>query len=161
MTSQRKSMMRLAGWLGAAAVFSLACGGPGATVDPGPTQSVAFYFAGTESTGNLHFHVHWVQSKHNITLLSPCVPQDTCNITAFSEQGRTELGISGPLPINLASGSGTFADPGITFTITTSNGKTFTFTGNVATSGDQVQMSGTISGPTHPASSLVLDKTAF
>jgi hypothetical protein len=31
----------------------------------------------------------------------------------------------------------------------------------VATSGSQVQMIGTFSGPTHPASRLVLDKTAF
>ena len=147
-------------WICAAIALSVACGGP-AVVDPGPTQSVQFYFAGTDGSGALHVHVHWVQSKHNITLLSPCVPSDTCNITAFSPKGFEELDITTPLPVALASGSGTFTDPGITFTITTTNGKTFTFTGTVATSGSQVQMVGTLSGPTHPASSLQLDKTAF
>jgi hypothetical protein len=149
-----------AGLIVMAMAFSAGCGGP-ATVDPGPTQSVEYYFSGTEDSGALHVHVHWVQSKHNITLLSPCVPSDTCNITAYSAKGFEELDISTPLPVALSSGSGTFADPGITFTITTTNGKTFTYAGTVATSGSQVQMIGTFSGATHPASRLVLDKTAF
>jgi len=147
-------------WIWAAVALSAGCGGP-QTLDPDPTQSVEYYFAGTEGSGDLHVHVHWVQSKHNIMLLSPCVPSDTCNITAYSAKGFQELDISTPLPVALSSGSGTFADPGITFTITTTNGKTFTFTGTVATSGSQVQMIGTFSGPTHPASPLQLDKTAF
>ena len=147
-------------WIFATAALLIGCGGP-ATLDPDPTQSVEYYFAGTEDSGDLHVHVHWVQSKHNITLLSPCVPSDTCNVTAYSPKGFQELDISTPLPVALASGSGTFGDPEITFTITTTNGKTFTFTGMVATSGSQVQMIGTFSGPTHPASRLVLDKTAF
>ena len=137
---------------------SIACGGP-AIIDPGPTQSVEYYFAGTDATGALHVHVRWVQSKHNLTLLSPCVPQDQCDIYAFNGTGVTELGLTQPpFVVNLASGSGTLADPGITFTVTTVNGKTFTFTGTVATSGTQVQMTGTLSGPTHPASQLVLDR---
>jgi len=147
-------------WIFATVALLVGCGGP-ATLDPDPTQSVEYYFAGTEDSGALHVHVHWVQSKHNITLLSPCVPSDTCNVTAYSPKGFQELDISTPLPVALASGSGTFGDPEITFTITTTNGKTFTFTGMVATSGSQVQMIGTFSGPTHPASRLVLDKTAF
>ena len=147
-------------WIWAAVLLSAGCGGP-ATLNPDPTQSVAYYFAGTEDSGDLHIHVHWVQSKRNLTLLSPCVPSDTCNITAYSAKGFQELDISTPLPVALASGSGTFNDPGITFTITTTNGKTFTYTGTVATSGSQVQMIGTFTGPTHPASRLVLDKTAF
>jgi hypothetical protein len=57
--------------------------------------------------------------------------------------------------VDIASGSGTFADPGITFSVTTVNGKTFTFTGTVTQS---QQMVGTISGATHPASSLQLDR---
>jgi hypothetical protein len=140
--------------------LSAGCGGP-ATLDPDPTQSVAYYFSGSEDSGDLHVHVHWVQSKHNITQLSPCVPSDTCNITALSAKGLQELDIPGPLPVALASGSGTFSDPEISFTITTTSGKTFTYTGNVATSGSQVQMIGTFSGATHPASRLVLEKTAF
>lgn len=143
-----------------AAVFSPACGGPEAT-DPDPTQSVAYYFAGSDASGALHLHVHWVQSKHQITQLNPCLPADTCNITPLSAQGQTELGITNFFPVALTSASGTFGDPEISFTVTTTNGKTFSFTGTVATSGDQVQMVGTLSGPTHAASRLVLDKTAF
>ena len=138
--------------------FAIGCGGP-AVIDNGPTQSVEYYFAGTDASGALHVHVRWVQSKHNLTLLSPCVPQDQCDIYAFNGTGVTELGLTqAPFVVNLASGSGTFADPGITFTVTTENGKTFTFTGMVATSGSQVQMTGTLSGPTHPSSQLVLDR---
>jgi hypothetical protein len=143
-----------------AAVAGLACGGPG-VIDPGPTQSVAYYFAGTDDTGALHVHVHWVQSKHNLTLLSPCDPRDHCDIYAYNATGITELGLTQPpLVVNLASGSGTFADPGISFTITTVNGKTFTFNGTVATSGSNVQMVGTLTGTNgnHPSSRLVLDR---
>jgi len=138
--------------------FSIGCGGP-TTVDNGPTQSVQYYFAGTDETGALHLHVRWVQAKHNLTLLSPCVPQDQCDIYAFNGTGVTELGLAqAPFVVDLASGSGTLTDPGITFTVTTVNGKTFTFSGTVATSGTQVQMSGTLSGATHPSSHLVLDR---
>jgi hypothetical protein len=105
--------------------------------------------------------VHWVQNKRELTLLSPCVPQDDCDIYGLSATGIAELGLTQPpFIVNLASGSGTFSDPGITFTITTTNGKTFTYTGTVATSGDQVQMVGTLTGlnGVHPASRLVLDR---
>jgi hypothetical protein len=96
-----------------------------------------------------------------ITQLNPCLPADTCNITPLTSQGQTELGVTNFFPVALASASGTFGDPEISFTVTTTNGKTFTFTGTVATGGDQVQMVGTFTGPTHAASRLVLDKTAF
>ncbi|HUQ19904.1 MAG TPA: hypothetical protein VM099_09855 [Gemmatimonadaceae bacterium] len=143
-----------------AAVIGPACGGP-EIIDPGPTQSVAYYFAGTDETGALHVHVHWVQSKHALTLLSPCVPQDDCDIYAFNGTGITELGLTQPpFVVNLASGSGTFTDPGISFTITTVNGKTFNYTGTVVTKGDAVQMDGTLIGTNgiHPPSRLVLDR---
>ncbi len=142
--------MRLAG-LAIAGMVLLGCGGP-ATVDPDPTQSVDAYFAGTDDTGNLHLHVHFTQTGHKLTLMSPC-PVDQCDIYPYSAVGKTELGSE--LQVNFASGSGTFADPGITFTVTTTNGKTFTFSGTVA---ESKQMIGTISGPTHPASRLQLDK---
>lgn len=143
--------MRSAG-LAIAGLFLLGCGGP-ATVDPGPTQSVQAYFAGTEDGGALHIHVHFVQSGRQLTQLSPCVPQDDCRIYPYNATGQTELGSQ--FAVDLASGSGNFADPGITFTVTTTNGKTFTFSGTVT---DSKQMVGTISGPTHPASRLQLDK---
>jgi hypothetical protein len=142
--------MRSAG-LAIAGLFLLGCGGP-ATVDPGPTQSVQAYFAGTDDTGALHVHVHFVQTSHQLTQPFPCAKQDECRIYPFNAAGITQLGSD--FPVDLASGTGTFADPGITFTVTTVNGKTFTFTGTVT---DSKQMVGTISGPTHPASRLQLD----
>jgi hypothetical protein len=143
--------MRSAG-LAIAGLFLLGCGGP-ASVDPDPTQSVQAYFAGTEDGGALHVHVHFVQTGHQLTQLAPCVPQDDCRIYPYNATGQTELGSQ--FAVDLASGNGTFADPGITFTVTTTNGKTFTFTGNVT---ESRQMIGTISGSTHSASRLQLDK---
>jgi hypothetical protein len=105
--------------------------------------------------------VHWVQNGRQLTLLSPCVPQDDCDIYAYSPTGIAELGFTqAPFVVNLASGSGTFTDPGISFTVTTTTGKTFTYTGTVATSGNQVQMIGTLTGlnGVHPPSRLVLDR---
>jgi hypothetical protein len=128
------------------------CGGPD-TIDPGPSQNVAAYFAGTDATGNLHVHVHFVQDGKKLTQLDPCVPQDDCRIYPYTPTGQTELGSA--FPVDLTSGTGTFNDPGITFTVTTTNGKTFSFTGNVI---ESRQMIGTFSGATHPASSLQLDK---
>jgi hypothetical protein len=136
----------------AAIVGSLACGGPDNVV-PEPTQSVEAYFAGTDATGNLHLHVHFKQSGKSLTQIEPCVPQDDCRIYPYTPTGQTEL--DSQFPVDLASGSGTFNDPGITFTVTTTNGKTFNFAGTVVQS---KQMIGTLSGPTHPASSLQLDK---
>ena len=143
-----------------AAMLGPACGGP-EIIDPGPTQSVAYYFAGTDVTGALHVHVHWVQSKHSLTQLSPCVPQDDCDIYGYNGTGIAELGLNqAPFVVNLASGSGTFTDPGISFTITTVNGKTFTYSGTVTTSGNNVQMVGMLTGTngSHPSSRLVLDR---
>jgi hypothetical protein len=145
--------MSKSGLLAAIAIaLAIGCGGP-ASVDPGPTQNVQAYFAGTDATGALHVHVYFVQTGHKLEQISPCVPQDDCRIYPFSIPGQGELGSQ--FPVDIASGSGTFADPGITFTVTTTNGKTFTFTGTVTQS---QQMIGTISGATHAASSIQLDK---
>lgn len=135
-----------------AGLFLIGCGGP-ASVDPAPTQSVQAYFAGTEDTGALHIHVHFVQDGHKLTQINPCSVQDECRIYPYNATGYSELGSQ--VAVDLASGSGTFGDPDITFTVTTTNGKVFTFTGTVT---DSKQMVGTISGPTHPASRLQLDK---
>jgi hypothetical protein len=143
--------MRVAGFA-IAVVFLLGCGGP-ATVDPGPTQSVDAYFSGIDDSGALHVHVHFTQNRRTLTIGSTCPIQDECRIYPNSDTGKSQLGSE--FAVDLASGSGTFADPGITFTVTTTNGKSFTFAGTVA---ESRQMVGTISGPTHPASRLQLDK---
>lgn len=148
-----RGQMIKTGWLAAIAVAAATgCGGP-ASVDSGPTQNVQAYFAGTDATGALHIHVYFVQNGHNLVQISPCVPQDDCRVYPFSIPGQSEVGSQ--FPVDIASGSGTFADPGLTFTITTTNGKTFTFVGTVVQS---QQMIGTISGATHPASAIQLDK---
>ena len=143
--------MRL-GLLGVIAFAGIVgCGGP-ASVDPGPTQSVQDDFAGTDDTGALHVHVDFIQNGRNITLKSPCDPQDYCRIYPYNATGQTELGSQ--FAVDVVSATGTFSDPGITFTMTTANGKTFSFSGNVIQS---KQMIGTLSGSTHPASRLQLD----
>jgi hypothetical protein len=141
--------------IGVALAVLAGCGGPGEIVDPPPTQSVQAYWLGTEETGALHFHVQFVQSGHNVSLVSPCDPQDNCRIYPYSEVGNVELGTGNSFPVNIVSATGTFADPGITFTVTTVQNKTFTFTGTVA---ESKQMTGKISGPTHPTSTLILQK---
>ena len=83
----------------------------------------------------------------------PCTTQDECRVYPNNDTGKSQLGSE--FSVDLASGSGTFGDPEISFTITTTNGKTFTFSGTVVQS---KQMVGTISGPTHPTSRLQLDK---
>lgn len=143
--------MRSAGLL-IAGLFLLGCGGP-ASVDPEPTQSVQAYFSGIDDTGALHVHVHFSQSGPQLTLPTPCADKDECRIYPNSDLGKTQVGSE--FSVDLASGSGTFGDPEINFTVTTTNGKTFTFSGTVIQS---KQMVGTISGPTHPASRLQLDK---
>lgn len=132
-------------------VAVLGCGGP-ETIDPGPTQSVQDDFAGTDDSGALHVHVDLIQNVRNISLKTPCVIQDYCRIYPYNTTGQAELGSQ--FAVDVSSISGTFSDPGITFTMTTTNGKTFTFTGTVTQS---KQMIGTISGPTHPSSRLQLD----
>jgi hypothetical protein len=141
--------------IGVAAALLAGCGGPGEIVDPPPTQSVQAYWAGTEETGALHFHVTFVQSGHILTQLSPCDAPNDCRIYPYSEVGNAQLGTGNSFPVNIVSTTGTFADPGITFTVTTPQNKTFTFTGTVS---ESKQMIGTISGPTHPSSRLQLDK---
>lgn len=150
-TEKRLNLVRWVTFAAAAAV-GLGCGGP-ETIDPGPTQNVEAYFAGTEETGDLHIHVHFKQTGRNLVQISPC-PPDHCIIYGYTLAGLAKIG-SAQFPTDLVSGSGTFTDPGITFTVTNTAGKTFTFSGTVSAS---AQMIGTLSGPTHPASKLQLDK---
>lgn len=139
-------------WLAVTASLVIAaCGGP-ESIDPEPTQSVQDDFAGTDDTGALHVHVDLIQNGRTLTLKSPCNPQDYCRIYPYNATGQTELG--GQFAVNIVSTTGTFSDPGITFTMTTENGRTFTFAGTVIQSR---QMIGTLAGPTHPASRLQLD----
>jgi hypothetical protein len=136
------------------ATIAAGCGGPSKPIDPGPTQSVVGYWSGIDETQALHLHVNWVQTGRTLTLLSPCVPRDTCIIIPETALGQPQLGGSS-LPVDITSASGTLADPGITFSVTTSNGLTFTFTGTVSQS---KQMVGQIAGATHPSSRIQFDK---
>jgi hypothetical protein len=52
--------------------------------------------------------------------------------------------------------TGTFSDPGITFTITLENGRTFTFSGTVAAS---FTMTLVVSGATLPQTNITLTRS--
>lgn len=141
-------------WLAIPAfVSAIACGGPESVTPPAPTQSINADFAGTDDTGAIHVHVDFVQTGRNVALKSPCVPQDFCRIYPYSIAGQAELGSQ--FAVDIVSATGTFTDPGLTFTVMTANGKTFSFTGTVVQS---QQITGTISGPSRPASRIQLDK---
>ena len=104
----------------------------------------------TSKTTHTHVADLWVKQAMDQV---PVDHGSTTDASANSDVGKTQLGSE--FSVDLASGSGTFGDPEINFTVTTTNGKTFTFSGTVVQS---KQMVGTISGPTHPASRLQLDK---
>ncbi len=139
--------------LAAGLVAGLGCGGTGTEpVDNGPTQKIAGEFAGTDESLALHVHVFFVQSGRKLTLVTPCVPQDNCRLYGRTPAGVASLG--GLEEVDLASMTGTLTDPGISFTMTTTNGRTFNFVGNAA---ESKVIGGTLTGPGHPASRLQLD----
>lgn len=118
------------------------------------------YFQGTDGGGRIHFHISFSQSGNTITLGPTCpgLPQAWCEIFPLNQAGTDAIG---PPSANQNGGSlitvitGTFTDPGITFTFSVANGRTFTFTGTVTNSNT---MTGTVSGATLPATQLVLSR---
>jgi Bacterial Ig-like domain len=118
------------------------------------------YFQGTDVGGRIHFHISFSQSGNTVTLGPTCpgLPQAWCEVFPLNQAG---IDATGPPSANQNGGSlitlitGTFTDPGITFTFTLANGRTFTFTGAVANSS---MMTGTVSGATLPATQLVLSR---
>ena len=118
------------------------------------------YFQGTDVGGRIHFHISFSQSGNTVTLGPTCpgLPQAWCEVFPLNQAGIDAIG---PPSANQNGGSlitvitGSFTDPGITFTLTVANGRTFTFTGTVTNSS---VMTGTVSGATLPATQLVLSR---
>lgn len=111
------------------------------------------YFQGTDAGGQIHFHITFSQTGNAITLGPSCppLPQAWCEIFPLSQAGTDAIGPPSPNQNGgslITAVSGTLTDPGITFTLTIANGRTFTFTGTAA---DSNTMTGTISGATLPA----------
>ena len=131
-----------------------ACGGPAPTDgDPNlPAQSANGYWVGIEQAGALHLHIVFVQSGTTLTLQPSCVA-DRCALYPFSATGIAFVG--NELPVVLTAVTGSFTNPTIRFSFTLSNNRTFTFTGRMA---DDKLMTGKISGPTLPETTITFEK---
>lgn len=135
-----------------AAVLLAGCGGPAAAPDI-PTQTAQSYWVGVEQTGAVHLHIELVQTGTTLSILPNCV-SDRCGLFPFSPTGIAFVGSE--LPVVVRSVSGSFTNPTITFTFTLVNGRTFTFTGRMA---DNRLMTGKISGPTLPETTITFEKS--
>ena len=118
------------------------------------------YFQGTDAGSRIHFHISFSQSGNTITLgpTCPALPQAWCEIFPQNQAGVDAIGPPSPNQNGgsiIAAIAGILTDPGITFTFTIANGRTFTFAGTVTNSNT---MTGTISGATLPATSLILSR---
>jgi hypothetical protein len=116
------------------------------------------YFQGTDALDRIHFHITFTQSGQNVGLPSDCepLPLANCGMFPLNQEGADIIGPPSP---NMNGGamivaiSGTFTDPGITFTVTLENGRTVTFTGTVSNSD---KMTLVASGATLPPVDLEL-----
>jgi hypothetical protein len=133
------------------------------------------YWQGTtDSTASnpaiIHVHITFTQNGQTLTLAPDCqpLPGASCDVLPKNQAGMDAVGplddagvtpgireSSGPSnDIATATGgtaatitavTGTFTNPGVTFTFTLANGRSFTFTGTMI---DRDTMTGTLSGAT-------------
>ena len=128
------------------------------------------YFRGTnviadDSQPLIHVHLKFSQDGHTLGIASNCapLPEASCDLLPRNAAGETAIG-----PLDDTNGgtvgiaatvtqiTGTFTDPGISFTITLQNGRTFSFTGTVENS---QTMHLTMTGATLPGPmSIILDR---
>ena len=150
----RKSVSR---WRSVSAAMMLAlasaCGGPAAADPVLPAQSAQAYWVGVEVAGSVHLHIELVQNGTAISILPNCL-SDRCALFPFSTAGISYVGSE--LPVVVSSVTGSFNNPNITFTVVLTNGRTFTFTGRMA---DDKLMTGKISGPTLPETTITFEKS--
>jgi hypothetical protein len=112
------------------------------------------YFQGTNDAtaaqpAVVHIHVSFAQNGSTLSRAVECTPLSggaDCDVLPRNQQA---LDAFGPLDDGAAATitalSGTFTNPGITFTFTLANGKSFTFTGNMTSAN---AMTGTLTGAT-------------
>jgi methionine-rich copper-binding protein CopC len=118
------------------------------------------YFQGTDPPGRIHFHITFTQDGQTLSVFPNCesLPLANCGMFPLNQEGADIIGPESP---NMNGGSmivgitGTVTDPGITFTVTLENGRTFTFTGTVANSN---AMTLVVSGATMAPTDLVLTR---
>jgi ATP-dependent Clp protease adapter protein ClpS len=118
------------------------------------------YFQGTDAGDRIHFHITFTQDGQTLGVIPNCesLPLANCGMFPLNPEGADIIGPESP---NMNGGAmivgitGTVTDPGITFTVTLENGRTFTFTGTVANSN---AMTLVVSGATLPATDLVLTR---
>jgi hypothetical protein len=124
------------------------------------------YFQGTTvitgpSQPEIHVHLKFSQDGHTLGRASDCAPLPTasCDLLPRNQAGADAIGTLDDtgLAATVTQISGTFTDPGISFTFTLQNGRTFSFSGTVANS---QTMTGTMTGATLPPGGLpiVLDR---
>ncbi len=123
------------------------------------TMSRVSYFQGTTEPNDntkpqIHMHVTFSQSGQTLGLAAECqrLPAADCDLLGPNAAGAAAIGPyddnggSGPpVAATITQLTGTFSNPGITFTITLMNGRTFTFNGTMT---DANTMTGTLSGAT-------------
>jgi hypothetical protein len=129
------------------------------------------YFQGTTvitdpSQPEIHVHLRFTQDVHTLGRPADCepLPDANCDLLPRNQAGADAIGElddaqGGTIGIaaTVTQITGTFTDPGISFTITLQNGRTFSFSGTVENS---QTMHLTMTGATLPAGGLpiVLDR---
>jgi Bacterial Ig-like domain len=112
------------------------------------------YFQGTNTItdttqARIHVHLRFTQSGQTLGHPADCekLPVANCDLLPRNSAGATAIGTLDDQGIaaTVTDISGTFTDPGITFTFKLANGRTFSYTGTVSNS---LTMSGTLSGAT-------------
>jgi hypothetical protein len=122
-------------------------------------QNVTGYWSGTTADGSVHVHFTLDEPYPNPSQNFALRPnncggqQPNCRLYPLTTQGQVYVGTD---PVDVTGASGSFPQPDLSMTITTANGKTFTYTATVINS--SFRMTGTISGSGMPPLSLVMDK---
>ena len=113
---------------------------------------------GSPSCGEIHWHIELTQTGNTLSKREPCVNPGQCRLTPLDTVGEAALGGSFP-DVTAITGSVTRTD--VTFTITISNGRTFTFNGAFSATGNaNPWLTGTISGATLPATGITWERQA-
>lgn len=131
---------------------------------PGPGTGTAVtmtgFWSGDTSCGEIHWHVRLVQTGNTLALASPAACAaiaGDCQLSALKNSGVIALNGTSIAP--LASATGTVTGNTVTFTLTTVNGATFTFTGAFASAPGAANawVIGRISGATLPAVGIAFE----